>query len=49
MAIRESRKRINRKPIPYGMQNFEDVIKEDLIYRGAEMVECKGAETSMKM
>ena len=49
MAIRERRKRIYRKPIPYGMQNFEDVIKENLIYRGAEMVECKEAETSMEM
>ena len=32
MAIRERRKRIYRKRIPYGMQNFEDVIKEDCFY-----------------
>ena len=32
MAIRERKKRIYRKRIPYGMQNFEDVIKEDCIY-----------------
>lgn len=25
-------KRIYRKRIPYGMQNFEDVIKEDCYY-----------------
>ena len=32
MAIRERKKRIYRKRIPYGMQNFEDVIKEDCYY-----------------
>ena len=32
MVIRERRKRIYRKRIPYGMQNFEDVIKEDCFY-----------------
>ena len=32
MDIRERRKRIYRKRIPYGMQNFEDVIKEDCFY-----------------
>ena len=32
MAMRERRKRIYRKRIPYGMQNFEDVIKEDCYY-----------------
>ena len=32
MAIRERKKRIYRKRIPYGMQNFEDVIKEDCFY-----------------
>ena len=32
MAIRERRKQIYRKRIPYGMQNFEDVIKEDCFY-----------------
>ena len=32
MEIRERRKRIYRKRIPYGMQNFEDVIKEDCFY-----------------
>ena len=32
MIIRERRKRIYRKRIPYGMQNFEDVIKEDCYY-----------------
>ena len=32
MAIRERRKRIYRKRIPYGMQNFEDVIREDCYY-----------------
>ena len=30
--MRERRKRIYRKRIPYGMQNFEDVIKEDCYY-----------------
>ena len=30
--MRERRKRIYRKRIPYGMQNFEDVIKEDCFY-----------------
>ena len=30
--IRERKKRIYRKRIPYGMQNFEDVIKEDCFY-----------------
>ncbi len=30
--IRERRKRIYRKRIPYGMQNFEDVIMEDCYY-----------------
>lgn len=32
MAIRERKKRIYRKRIPYGMQNFEDVITEDCYY-----------------
>lgn len=32
MAIMERRKRIYRKRIPYGMQNFEDIIKEDCYY-----------------
>ena len=32
MVIRERRKRIYRKRIPYGMQNFEDVIREDCYY-----------------
>ena len=32
MAIRERKKRIYRKRIPYGMQNFEDVIREDCYY-----------------
>ena len=32
MVIKERRKRIYRKRIPYGMQNFEDVIKEDCYY-----------------
>ena len=32
MAIRERRKRIYRKRIPYGMQNFEDIILEDCYY-----------------
>ncbi len=32
MAIRERRKRIYRKRIPYGMQNFEDVMLEDCYY-----------------
>ena len=32
MAIRERRNRIYRKRIPYGMQNFEDVILEDCYY-----------------
>ena len=32
MVIRERRKRIYRKRIPYGMQNFEDVILEDCYY-----------------
>ena len=32
MAIRDRKKRIYRKRIPYGMQNFEDVIKEDCFY-----------------
>lgn len=32
MATRERKKRIYRKRIPYGMQNFEDVIKEDCYY-----------------
>jgi len=31
-------KRIYRKRIPYGMQNFEDVIKEDCYYVDRE---CK--------
>ena len=30
--VRERRKRIYRKRIPYGMQNFEDVILEDCYY-----------------
>ncbi len=32
MAIRERKKRIYRKRIPYGMQNFADVIMEDCYY-----------------
>lgn len=32
MAIRERRKRIYRKRIPYGMQNFKDVILGDCYY-----------------
>ena len=32
MVIRERRKRIYRKRIPYGMQNFESIIKEDCFY-----------------
>ena len=32
MVMRERRKRIYRKRIPYGMQNFEDVIKRDCYY-----------------
>ncbi len=32
MAMRERRKRIYRKLIPYGMQNFEDVIEKDCYY-----------------
>ncbi len=32
MAIRERKKRIYRKRIPYGMQNFEDVIERDCYY-----------------
>ena len=32
MAIREKKKRIYRKRIPYGMQNFEDVRKRDCYY-----------------
>ena len=32
MAKIESQKRIYRKRIPYGMQNFEDVIKGDCYY-----------------
>ena len=32
MVVRERRKRIYRKRIPYGMQNFEDVIKRDCYY-----------------
>ena len=32
MAIRERKKRIYRKRIPYGMQNFEDVMMEDCYY-----------------
>ncbi len=32
MVMRERRKRIYRKRIPYGMQNFEDVIMEDCYY-----------------
>ena len=32
MAIRERRKRIYRKRIPYGMQNFEDMRKRDCYY-----------------
>ena len=32
MVVKERRKRIYRKRIPYGMQNFEDVIKEDCYY-----------------
>ena len=32
MAIRERRKRIYRKRIPYGMQSFEDVRERDCYY-----------------
>ena len=32
MVMREKRKRNYRKRIPYGMQNFEDVIREDCYY-----------------
>ena len=32
MAIRQREKRIYRKRIPYGMQNFEDIVKEDCYY-----------------
>ena len=32
MAIRERKKRIYRKRIPYGMQNFEDIRKRDCYY-----------------
>jgi len=32
MAMRERRKRIYRKRIPYGMQSFEDVVREDCYY-----------------
>ena len=32
MTITERPKRIYRKRIPYGMQNFEDIIKEDYYY-----------------
>ena len=32
MAKIERKKRVYRKRIPYGMQNFEDVIKEDCFY-----------------
>ena len=32
MAIRERRKRIYRKRIPYGMQNFEAIREEDCYY-----------------
>ena len=32
MVVRERRKRIYRKRIPYGMQNFEDVMKRDCYY-----------------
>ena len=32
MVIKERRKRIYRKRIPYGMQNFEDVIERDCYY-----------------
>ena len=32
MAIRERRKRIYRKRIPYGMQNFEDIRERDCYY-----------------
>ena len=32
MVIRERKKRIYRKRIPYGMQNFEAIIKEDCFY-----------------
>ena len=32
MAIREPKKRIYRKRIPYGMQNFESIILEDCYY-----------------
>ena len=34
MSIREREKRIYRKRIPYGMQNFSDVIMEDCYYVG---------------
>ena len=30
--VRERKKRIYRKRIPYGMQNFEDVIERDCYY-----------------
>lgn len=32
MIVRERRKRIYRKRIPYSMQNFEDVMKRDCYY-----------------
>ena len=32
MAIRERKKRIYRKRIPYGMQNFEDIRERDCYY-----------------
>ena len=32
MIVRERRRRIYRKRIPYGMQNFEDVMKRDCYY-----------------
>ena len=32
MIVRERRKRIYRKRIPYGLQNFEDVMKRDCYY-----------------
>ena len=32
MAIRERRKRIYRKRIPYGMQSFEDIMERDCYY-----------------
>ena len=32
MVMRERRKRIYRRRIPYGMQNFEEVIKRDCYY-----------------